>query len=636
MKNIDKIRPFTKMCCTIGNLPSSYMMSMTYEEQLLWLCNFLEKTVIPSLNEDSEAIIEIQNQFNLLKEYVEDYLENLDIQEDVDNKLDEMALDGTLENLINQELFTELNTKVNNKVNIYNQESRLSRLFRIITTYTKVGAIHEFNNSIYYSMNDGSNSILYKLNKTTYEVQSTATFDYVITDITNYENNLIIFNNTTSIYSLDKDTLLSIDSITTEFNLKYCEYNESESKYYLVDDNNDFLTTEDFTTISDYNFNQECNAIAFKNGEMYLLQDNELYLYKNKNIERIYNNEIVVNNAYYKGQNGAICTNGNNFILATYKLLLVHRSDYIISFYDMNLTDNVKVITKLLDYNATTNDFEIHVNTANTNVNPDGSHTNAFPNIYEAMEVVLNGNYHKGSIIFDSSNDELENILITSINKKISIVFNGATIKGMRVRNCTKVELSGADFQDEYEDQETCLQIINSDVVIASNCTFTNTKSLNQVLKAEYKSYVVCLVGTGNLGLYSDSGAILVTRNNSLYDKKILGDRFGKFLPNFIIDSNTNLSVGTPVTIPNLSWYSKIMFRINLQLNFSFLEIPALDGTYNLTSCATVEGKVYVGNLNITISGNTLTVNSRTLYNLTDGALDTTLTFRINNIFLES
>ena len=97
MKDIKKIRPFTRFCMTIGNLPTSYALSMTYEEQLLWFCNFLQNTVIPAINTNAEAVIELQ-------EYVKSYFDNLDVQEEINNKLDEMAESGELTEIIAQYL----------------------------------------------------------------------------------------------------------------------------------------------------------------------------------------------------------------------------------------------------------------------------------------------------------------------------------------------------------------------------------------------------------------------------------------------------------------------------------------------------------------------------------------------------
>ena len=114
LKPVGKLNPFAKFCCTIGNLPTSYMISLTYEEQLLWLCNYLEKTVIPAVNTNAEAVAELQNLYVVLKNYVDNYFDNLDVQNEINNKLDEMAQDGSLANIINQEIFTDLNTKITN------------------------------------------------------------------------------------------------------------------------------------------------------------------------------------------------------------------------------------------------------------------------------------------------------------------------------------------------------------------------------------------------------------------------------------------------------------------------------------------------------------------------------------------
>lgn len=100
LKPVQGLRPFTKFLMTIGELPSSYLVSMTYEEQLLWFCNYLQNTVIPTINNNGEAVEELQNLFIELKDYVDNYFENLDIQEEVNTKLDEMAESGELAELI--------------------------------------------------------------------------------------------------------------------------------------------------------------------------------------------------------------------------------------------------------------------------------------------------------------------------------------------------------------------------------------------------------------------------------------------------------------------------------------------------------------------------------------------------------
>lgn len=115
LKPVGSITPFTKFCCTIGNLPSSYMASFTYEEQLLWLCDYLQNTVIPAVNTNAEAVAELQELYVQLHDYVEHYFDNLDVQEEINNKLDEMANDGQLSNLL-MSLFDEINENIDEQI----------------------------------------------------------------------------------------------------------------------------------------------------------------------------------------------------------------------------------------------------------------------------------------------------------------------------------------------------------------------------------------------------------------------------------------------------------------------------------------------------------------------------------------
>ena len=104
MININSLPPFKKMCVTVGNLPSSFVESMSYYEALCWMYNFLDKTVIPAINTEGEAITELQTAFVTLKTYVDNYFENLDVQEEINNKLDDMAESGELTDIIAQYL----------------------------------------------------------------------------------------------------------------------------------------------------------------------------------------------------------------------------------------------------------------------------------------------------------------------------------------------------------------------------------------------------------------------------------------------------------------------------------------------------------------------------------------------------
>lgn len=98
--DVKTLSPFKRFIMTIGNLPTSYLESMTYGEMLMWFCNYLQETVIPTVNNNAEAVEELQNLYEELKQYVDDYFDNLDVQDEINNKLDALVEDGTLEGLM--------------------------------------------------------------------------------------------------------------------------------------------------------------------------------------------------------------------------------------------------------------------------------------------------------------------------------------------------------------------------------------------------------------------------------------------------------------------------------------------------------------------------------------------------------
>ena len=105
---------FPKFVNNLGIIPTSYKDSMSYYECLAWLCKYLEETVIPTVNQNGNAVQELQNLYIELNSYVTHYFDNLDVQEEINNKLDEMASTGVLQNLIS-DYFESVNEQIENQ-----------------------------------------------------------------------------------------------------------------------------------------------------------------------------------------------------------------------------------------------------------------------------------------------------------------------------------------------------------------------------------------------------------------------------------------------------------------------------------------------------------------------------------------
>lgn len=87
--DVKTLTPFKRFIMTLGELPTSYLESMTYAELVMWFCNFLQEKVIPTVNNNADALQDVIH-----------YLENLDLQDEVNNKLDEMAESGQLQEIV--------------------------------------------------------------------------------------------------------------------------------------------------------------------------------------------------------------------------------------------------------------------------------------------------------------------------------------------------------------------------------------------------------------------------------------------------------------------------------------------------------------------------------------------------------
>lgn len=101
---------FPRFMCKV--LPLAFDESMSYYE---CICALLKKVneCINTLNNNSDSVTELQNKYIELKNYVDNYFTNLDVQEEINNKLDQMVEDGTLEKLIGDYLTKNVMHKTN-------------------------------------------------------------------------------------------------------------------------------------------------------------------------------------------------------------------------------------------------------------------------------------------------------------------------------------------------------------------------------------------------------------------------------------------------------------------------------------------------------------------------------------------
>ena len=146
-------------------IPLAFDESMSYYECLCGLLDYLKNTIIPTVNNNADAVIELQNNVDTfetnisnsfqefttditsdfqefttditndfndyktlinntieeLENFVNNYFDNLDVQDEIDNKLDEMVQDGTMDQIVNTNITGTLsNLNTTNKTNLVN------------------------------------------------------------------------------------------------------------------------------------------------------------------------------------------------------------------------------------------------------------------------------------------------------------------------------------------------------------------------------------------------------------------------------------------------------------------------------------------------------------------------------------
>lgn len=135
-------------------IPLAFDESMSYYETLCGLLHYLKFTIIPTVNNNADAVAELQTLYEELRTYVDDYFKGLDVQEEINNKLDKMVEDGTLQEIIS----SYLNSKA---IFGFDNVASMKQATNLINgSYAKTLG--------FYNKNDGGNA-LYKIRQITNE-----------------------------------------------------------------------------------------------------------------------------------------------------------------------------------------------------------------------------------------------------------------------------------------------------------------------------------------------------------------------------------------------------------------------------------------------------------------------------------
>lgn len=449
--DVKTLKPFKKFLYTIGELPTSYLMSMTYEEQLVWLCNYLTQTIIPTINNNAEAVKEVQDLVLQLQEYINNYFDNLDVQEEINNKLDEMAESGVLSDII-QEYLEVASILAYNTLNDLKSASNLIN-GSFVKTYG--------NESLY----DGFGRFYKIREKTLSDIPD----DINIIALTNYGNlvaELIpnMYVEKLSNQNINMNRLFRIvDSFQYQgacqynANIVLIGYNGNDSKARIVDVNGNLINEYPLQS------NTHCNSIVFNtNDYMFYIANGDGTIDK-YNTQFIFQERITIPTIYslcfYKNVMYGLDTNSRVYNFNTEEYINL---DYSISSVLQSFTIHNEKIYVLNSYDNNIYTFTLNGKILSITKLDEGN--GLFP-YGEGEEIfTYNDKVYINTIIYASSgwrNDFLNQIWETSIDNNINVsgldpIYNSNLYVDSTLRNNpTGYENNGFNYLTE-------LSIINS------------------------------------------------------------------------------------------------------------------------------------------------------------------------------
>lgn len=303
-------------------IPLAFDESMSYYETLCGLLHYLKNTIIPTVNNNADAVAELQTLYEELRTYVDDYFKGLDVQEEINNKLDEMVADGTLQEII----ASYLNSKA---IFGFNTVADMKSATNLINgSYAKTMGYHTKNDggcstykireitnqdivdeSTIISLSNNSLIAELILVNSVSPMQFGCYGDGVHDDTTNIKKmiNFAKTNNYKVVFEKNKKFKIS-DTINVS-NL-FIDFNESE---ILTDNNIDMIiidSNNELTTL--YNLNLNANnsskALYIKIGKKVYI--NNILITNIKEYGIYYENgyEIKINHANLKGDGVHQCT----------------------------------------------------------------------------------------------------------------------------------------------------------------------------------------------------------------------------------------------------------------------------------------------------------------------------------------
>ena len=609
---IIKNAPFKHFCMSVGAIPTSYKDSLDYYETLLYLIKYLEETVIPVVNNNGLAVSELQSLYVELKNYVDNYFTDLNVQNEINNKLDEMVESGEFDEILsnyfntkediisNKNLITlnrirrffvnngkyqtglsgayygymqgATNTKngkyiiaympsnddylYTNNINLveYNSDGSVNRskILELGHANSLAFNLHEelvyvVSGSKYVSEESVPDYRLYTLDYETLSVQETNVFEEQITGVSydNIKNKLYVGYAKDKIYELHSNY-----NIKTTINLDYPSFVENAGvQSFLVHDGLIYTILIKPDVIITYNLDGSLNKVysvpKFANGgTMYVGELEDLGILNDKLV--LFTNSLTT---YYSQD-----TQVNLFVMD-----LVH-----------NTLDNPIYMAErgFLSNNINT----VYVDNASVSLNPDGSSTNPFKEIFEAINY-LNGTRYKGAGRIYVKGGTYKNIFF--FNNNIEIIHNGGSainIGGL-LAVASKVSIGEATYNNTNTGLNRPIECENSEITLV-NATINNIVDYGIYLVKSKLNYrgneIVSSTTNDTYTIYADASSIInIGQGTGGYNDIYLDSPSAFLNPNRVVIASNIKIYYDDITLNKMAYATSLFKYITFVVNIN-------------------------------------------------------------------
>lgn len=610
MKEIRHLKPFGRFCVSLGMIPTSYKESLSYEEHVLWLCNYIEKELIPSIENNNEAVEELQRLYNTLKIYVDNYFDNLDVQDEINNKLDEMASSGELAELINKSYY---NVKLQNQLLYENGNGYKCQGMALDNHYLYVcedtnfpngnikiydledkSYINTYSNLPIYHANDCciNNEILYiatcKNSDLTLSNKKIARFNItnhiMDTEINPFNNTS--YNNIWGIANIDNTNILCALAKGNEtFNdIGLFILNPNDLSYNQIE-----IDTNNFD-LSYYTYHQ---SIEYKNGYIYILTSGENSIITLKLVDN--NSKAIVSSinklgyvdelGQYFGEFEGFTKNNNDLYISTRIIENSHNDNEVVKVYKFNPYTNLSTFIHPVDIESVNGlrNF-IYVNNSSNLLFEDGTITYPFKTIDRAitsyinkypipniLSIRINGGNNYSINKIDHSSDlivEVNDNLTNKVNIDLSN-FNLNTGK-LRINGNDKTNINNLRG---YIQPSSILEIDRCNITISTK--ISPNKSIVRINNCTVNSSI-----TNDYTFHIQNNSILDFRNSTIINDR---NKFfyvsggGELYINSDLENRYDKTDNGYVILPNLTGAKNYIDNISLLVN----NIEMLSGNNN-------------------------------------------------------